>query len=131
MEEKILDGVFEILPTYTKNKVTLTRQNIIIQLVNKRTPQIPSFTSILIENVIGAKMCESIIREDKSNYFKIITLLKNKKGFRYKQIYTFRIENFEDEQESYARANTWVRTILWLLKDPEINLSELRGKRVI
>ena len=131
MEEKILDGVFEILPTYTKNKVTLTRQNIIIQLVNKRTPQIPSFTSILIENVIGAKMCESIIREDKSNYFKIITLLKNKKGFRYKQIYTFRIENFEDEQESYARANTWVRTILWLLKDPEINLSELRSKRVI
>lgn len=89
MEEKILDGVFEILPSYTKNKVTLTRQNIIIQLVNKRTPQIPSFTSILIENVIGAKICESIIREDKSNYFKIITLLKNKKGFRYKQIYTF------------------------------------------
>ena len=131
MEEKILDGVFEILPSYTKNKVTLTRQNIIIQLVNKRTPKIPSFTSILIENVIGAKICESIIREDKSNYFKIITLLKNKKGFRYKQIYTFRIENVEDDQESYAIANTWVRTILWLLKDPEINLSELQGEIVI
>lgn len=131
MEEKILDGVFEILPSYTKNKVTLTRQNIIIQLVNKRTPQIPSFTSILIENVIGAKICESIIREDKSNYFKIITLLKNKKGFRYKQIYTFRIENVEDDQESYTIANTWVRTILWLLKDPEINLSELQGEIVI
>lgn len=131
MEEKILDGVFEILPSYIKNKVTLTRQNIIIQLVNKRTPQIPSFTSILIENVIGAKICESIIREDKSNYFKIITLLKNKKGFRYKQIYTFRIENVEDDQESYAIANTWVRTILWLLKDPEINLSELQGEIVI
>lgn len=131
MEEKILDGVFEILPSYTKTKVTLTRQNIIIQLVNKRIPQIPSFTSILIENVIGAKICESIIREDKSNYFKIITLLKNKKGFRYKQIYTFRIENVEDDQESYAIANTWVRTILWLLKDPEINLSELQGEIVI
>lgn len=87
-----------------------------------------NFTSILIENIIGSKMFENKIANDTSSFFQIITLTKNKKGFRQKEVYTFRVSESEDKQENRTICETWARTIAWLLWDQEINMTELEEK---
>jgi len=128
MEEKLLDGVFQMLPLCNEHNVIITRQNIIIREYNTEQQNRNKFISILIENIIGSKIFESKIKKDPCVCFQLVTLVKNKKGIRERKTFTFRVTETTDKQESYTIAETWARTIAWLARDATIDISELQEK---
>lgn len=127
MEEKLLDGMFQMLPLCNEHNVIITRQNIIIREYNTEQQNRNKFISILIENIIGSKIFESKIKKDPCLCFQLVTLVKNKKGIRERKTFTFRVTETTDKQESYAIAETWARTIAWLARDATIDITELQG----
>ena len=128
MEEKLLEGEFQMHP---KNGdmffVQLMRQNIIFY---KKDPKnsLKGFTSILLKNVIGCKVYESCDKQDPYPCFKVIAMIKKKKGVRIKEDIVFRIVDYCYKEGNVKIAELWMRTILWLLQEPDINTQLLKGR---
>lgn len=130
MEEKLLEGKFFMFPSCKcKYDVIVTRQNLMFrQHQAPGSRSVPkNFCSILMENVIGCRIYESKVMKDQYCCFNVVALIKNKKGQRQRQEFTFCVLQSNDKQENFTITETWARTIAWLAKDPTISPEELEG----
>lgn len=79
-----------------------------------------------LKDVYGAKAYRGP-EGDPAAYFQVYSCpISEKKRVRQKTC--FKIASSESEEANIALAEKWVRTILWLVKEPEKNVSSLEGK---
>jgi len=130
-EEEILSGRFELLPTRRLFFVSLSRKSLTHTKGAERccpcVGKHRSATSIStnLNDIYGAKAYRGP-EGDPAAYFQVYSCpLSEKKRVRQKTC--FRVALSDDEEANIAVAEKWVRTILWLVKEPEKNVSSIEG----
>ena len=131
----LLSGNFQQYPECSKTyTVRLGRDNIIIEeTLDSRTYTkiAEGFVSILMKDVVSARLFSSKIECDRSAYFQVITYplisVKKNRRRRKRRVFTFRINEAEDEESNMLIAETWTRSIEWLIDDPSIAQEDLQG----
>ena len=131
-ESGVLSGQFEILPTKKSFLVTLTRKSLTYSkgaagscpCVGRNRSAI-SVTTKLVD-VYGARAYRGP-DGDIAGYFQVYSCpLFEKKRVRRKTC--FKVASFDSEESNAALAEKWVRTILWLVKEPGKALEKIEGK---
>lgn len=131
-EEEILGGQFELLPTKKSFFVSLSRKSFTYTkgadeccaCVGKHRSATTISTNLV--DVYGAKAYRGP-EGDPAAYFQVYSCpLSEKKRIRHKSC--FKVESSDCEDENIAIAEKWVRTILWLTKEPERNFISIQGK---
>ena len=130
VETEILRGQFELLPTKRKNSVILSKTHFIYNggrddcccVGQNRTT---SIVTTKVVDIYGAKAYQGP-EGDTAAYFQVYSCPRYEKK-RVRQKVCFRVSS-SDEECNKTIAERWVRTILWLIKDPERNLSSEQGK---
>ena len=131
-EEEILSGQFGLLPTKKLFFVSLSRKSLTYSKCAERCwpcvgkHRSATFMSTNLKDVYGAKAYRGP-EGDPAAYFQVYSCpISEKKRVRQKTC--FKIASSESEEANIALAEKWVRTILWLVKEPEKNVSSLEGK---
>ena len=131
-ESEVLSGQFEILPTKKSFLVTLTRKSLAYSkgavgscpCVGRNRSAISVKTKLV--DVYGARAYRGP-DGDIACYFQVYSCpLLEKKRVRRK--ICFKVASFDSEESNAALAEKWVRTILWLVKEPEKTLGNIEGK---
>ncbi|CAH3174960.1 unnamed protein product [Porites evermanni] len=134
-ESGVLSGQFEILPTKKSFLVTLTRKSLTYSkgaagscpCVGRNRSAI-SVTTKLVD-VYGARAYRGP-DGDIAGYFQVYSCpLFEKKRVRRKTC--FKVTSFDSEESNVALAEKWVRTILWLVKEPEKSLEHIEEERTL
>eukprot|EP00794_Sanderia_malayensis_P008857 gene8857-9806_t len=136
-EELLLSGNFQQYPECKQIfSVQLGRKNLICQ--ERQDPSITyrkfsqGLTSILLKDIVSAKLFKSKISDDCAAYFQVISYPlahggKGKKAPKRGRIMlTFRVNDSEDSEENSLIAETWARTIEWLIYNPDISNERLQ-----
>ena len=130
-EEEILRGQFGLLPTKKLFFVSLSRKSLTYTKYAERCcpcvgeHRSATFVSTNLKDIYGAKAYRGP-EGDSAAYFQVYSCpLSEKKRVRQKTC--FKIA-FSDGEANIALAEKWVRTILWLVKEPEKNVSSIEGK---
>lgn len=131
-EAEILSGRFELLPTKKLFFVSLSRKSLTYTKGAERccacVGKHRSATSIStnLVDIYGAKAYRGP-EGDPAAYFQVYSCpLSEKKRVRQKPC--FKIASSDCEEANLAVAEKWVRTISWLVKEPEKNVSSIEGK---
>ena len=131
-EAGILSGRFEVLPTRILFFVSLSRESLTYTKGAERccacVGKHRSATSIStnLVDIYGAKAYRGP-EGDPAAYFHVYSCpLSEKKRVRQKTC--FKVASSDCEEANLAVAEKWVRTILWLVKEPEKNVSSIEGK---
>lgn len=131
-EAEILSGQFEILPTRKSYFVRLSRKSLSYSkgadgscpCVGKHRSA--ASVSTKLADIYGAKAYRGP-EGDIAGYFQVYSCpLFEKK--RVKRKTCFKIASSDSEEVNGALAQKWVRTILWLVKEPEKNFESIQGK---
>lgn len=133
VETEILRGQFELLPTKRKNSVILSKTHFIYNggrddcccVGQNRTT---SIVTTKVVDIYGAKAYQGP-EGDTAAYFQVYSCPRYEKK-RVRQKVCFRVSS-SDEECNKTIAERWVRTILWLIKDPERNLSSEQEERTV
>ena len=134
-DETLLVGNFQQYPECSKlYTLQLGRNNLTIQeTVDSRTYTKLSdgSVSILLKDVISSRLFSSKIESDKSAYFQVIAyplmVMKRNRRKRNKAVFTFRVNEAEDEEGNMVIAEIWARSIEWLIESPSITQEDLQG----
>lgn len=131
-EEEIVNGRFELLPTKRLFFVSLSRKSLTYTKGAERccscVGKHRSATSIStnLKDIYGAKAYRGP-EGDPAAYFQVYSCpLSEKKRVRQKTC--FKVASSDGEEANIAVAEKWVRTILWLVKEPEKNVISIEGK---
>lgn len=130
-EAEILRGQFEILPTKKSFFVTLTRKYIsyskgadgMCPCVGRNRSA--TLKSIQLADIYGAKAFRGP-EGDIAGYFQVYSCPMFKKR-RVRRKICFKVMSSDDDEVNTALAEKWVRTILWLVKEPETNFDSIQG----
>ena len=136
-DEIILSGNFQQFPECSRiYTVRLGRKNLIVEeALDSRTytKLTEGFTSILMKDVVSSRIFNSKIDADKSAYFQIIAYplmnISKKRKRRKKKMLTFRIYEADDEEGNMLIAETWARSIEWLIENPSITQENLQSNK--
>lgn len=132
VETDILRGQFELLPTKRKNSVILSKTSLTYGggrdgcCVCLGQHGSLSIVTTKVVDIYGAKAYQGP-EGDTAAYFQVYSCPRYEKK-RVRRKVCFRVSSSESEEGNIAIAEQWVRTILWLIKDPERNLSSEQGK---
>jgi len=135
MSNLILEGEFEQLPEcdciYT---VQLSEEDVFIS--KKSRDDSTDYQKqdigcrISLKDVIGIKLYENKIQGDVASYFKIATYKRiNKKNFRALHCHTMRVCVYDEKSRNFEVAETWARTLSWLIQNERLPLDEIIAKR--
>jgi hypothetical protein len=84
---------------------------------------------VKVSDIYGAKLFRSSVDEDDNAYIHIYTCpMRGDKRIRRK--IRFKISGWEDVESNIRRAEHWIKTILWLIRDPSVDTSTLKGNNV-
>ena len=126
---EILSGHFKVLPTKKSHFVSLTRDSLTYGKVGPdgRLPcSRRDRSSILLADIYGAKAYRGP-DDDSSSYFQLYYCRVFEKK-RDKRKICFEVSMSDSDEENSSLAEKWVRTILWLVKDPEKEIESIQGK---
>ena len=127
-EMDILTGFFELVPTKTIFSVRLTRNSLIYsKRADSACPCVGSSRPVIIRSidVYGAKAFRGS-EGDLAGYFQVYSCpFLDKK--RKRQKICFRASSTDSAETNIALAERWVRTILWLVKEPERDVGNVEG----
>lgn len=134
-DDIILNGCFQQYPECTRTyTVRLGRKNLIYEEsldTRTYTKLTEGFTSVLLKDVVAARLFNSKVPFDISAYFQVIayplTNVGKKSLKRKRKLFTFRVNEAEEEERNMVIAETWARTIEWLIKNPAISLEDLQS----
>ena len=134
-DEILLCGNFQQYPECSKTyTVRLGRKNLIFEeALDSRTytKLTEGFTSILMKDVVSSRLFHSKVQLDRSAYFQVIAYplitLSKKRARRKKKLFTFRVNEAEDSESNMVIAETWTRSIEWLIKNPSITQEDLQS----
>lgn len=131
-EAEILGGQFELVPTKKIFFVSLSRKSLTFRKSAERCcpcvgkhRSATTVTTNLID-IYGAKAYRGP-EEDPAAYFQVYSCPLSEKK-RVRQKICFKVASSDCEESNVALAEQWVRTILWLVKEPEKNFSDVQGK---
>ena len=132
-EVEILSGQFELLPTKKIFFVSLSKKSFTYKkgadgkccLCVGRHRSASTVSTSLVD-IYGAKVYRGP-EGDPAAYFQVYSCpIYEKKRVRQKAC--FKVSSSACDEANIAIAERWVRTILWLIKDPEKNFSSEQGK---
>lgn len=134
-EAQILGGQFELLPTKKIFLVSLSRKSFTYRkgaegccsCVGKHRSALTVTTNLT--DIYGAKAFRGP-EEDPAAYFQVYSCPIFEKK-RVRQKICFKVTSADCEEGNIAVAEQWVRTILWLTKEPEKNFNDIQGKSKI
>ena len=134
-DEIFLTGNFQQYPECNNTyNVRLGRKNLIFeQAVDSvtYTKLTDGFTSVLLQDVVAARLYNSKIPNDTSAYFHItaypLTKVGKMRRKRKKKEFTFRVSESDDEESNMIVAETWARSVEWLIKNPSISQEDLQS----
>lgn len=135
VETDILRGQFERLPTKRKNSVILSKTSLTYGggrdgcCVCLGQHGSLSIVTTKVVDIYGAKAYQGP-EGDTAAYFQVYSCPRYEKK-RVRQKVCFRVSSSDSEEGNIAIAEQWVRTILWLIKDPERNLSCEQEERTL
>lgn len=127
-ESVLLQSCFQLLPGKKLFEVRLTRKKLVYEQTTVACckPTKLSLFSTNIEDIYGAKVFKRNTKDDVNAYLHIFTCpLEDKKRVR-KRI-RFKVSGWEDIQSNVRLAGQWVKTISWLVKDPDIDANTIKG----
>lgn len=129
-ESVLLQSCFQLLPGKSFFEVRLTRKKLFYQQTSVDSCFNPSKSplfSINVEDIYGAKVFKRKSEADFNAYLHIFTCpVDGKKRIR-KRI-RFKVSGWEDVEANIRTAERWLKTILWLVKDPDIDVETVNGK---
>lgn len=129
-ESMILQNCFQLLPGKKFYDVRLTRENLFYQQTTIESCCKPSndhLFKVKVSDIYGVKLFKSSVNEDDNAYIHFYTCpVRGNKRVRRK--IRFKVSGWEDLQSNIKRAELWVKTILWLIRDPSIDITSLKGK---
>lgn len=129
-ESAILQNCFQLLPGKKFYDVRLTRENLFYQQTTIESCCKPSndhLFNVKVSDIYGAKLFRSSVKEDDDAYIHIYTCpVRGNKRVRRKV--RFNVSGWEDLESNIKRAEHWVKTISWLIRDPSIDTATLKGK---
>lgn len=128
-ESVLLQTCFHILPSNKLFEVRLTRKKLFWQQTSIdsccSTSNTPLF-SIDLEDVYGGKVFRSKSRHNVNSYLHIFTCpVEGKRRVRRK--IRFKVSGWEDVESNVKGAERWLKMILWLVKDPDIDVDTIKG----
>lgn len=131
-EAEILGGQFELLPAKKLFFVSLSRKSFTYRkgaegccpCVGKQRSA--STVTTNLTDIYGAKAYRGP-EDDPAAYFQVYSCPVFEKK-RVRQKICFKVVSSDCEASNVAIAEQWVRTILWLIKEPEKNFNDIQGK---
>lgn len=135
-DEVFLSGNFQQYPECKKlYTVRLGRTKLIYEEKLEPTAYTKlskGITSVELKDVVSARLFDSKVQGDLAAYFQLISYpmlnnAKKKKGKRRKCLLTFRVNESVDYEENMMAAETWARTLEWLVSNPNMKQEELEG----
>lgn len=127
---EILSGHFKVLSTKKLHFVSLTRDSLTYVKVGSdgRYPcSRRDRSSILVADIYGAKAYRGP-EDDSSSYFQLYYCRVFEKK-RDKRKICFEVSMSDSDEENSSLAEKWVRTILWLVNDPEKEIESIQAER--
>lgn len=131
-ESVILQNCFQLLPGRKFYDVRLTQEKLFYQQTTIDSCCSSSnnhLFNVKVSDIYGAKLFRSSVDEDDNAYIHIYTCpMRGDKRIRRK--IRFKISGWEDVESNIRRAEHWIKTILWLIRDPSVDTSTLKGNNV-
>ncbi|XP_015766821.1 PREDICTED: sphingosine kinase 2-like [Acropora digitifera] len=127
---EILSGHFKVLSTKKLHFVSLTRDSLtyVKEGSDGRYPcSRRDRSSILVADIYGAKAYRGP-EDDSSSYFQLYYCRVFEKK-RDKRKICFEVSMSDSDEENASLAEKWVRTILWLVNDPEKEIESIQAER--
>ncbi|XP_078347012.1 sphingosine kinase 1-like isoform X2 [Oculina patagonica] len=129
-EADILGGQFELVPTKKIFFVSLSRKSLTYSksaegccpCVGKHRSATTATTNL--SDIYGAKAYRGP-DDDPAAYFQVYSCPVSEKK-RARQKICFKVASADCQESNVAIAEQWVRTILWLIKEPEKNLNDVQ-----
>lgn len=131
-EAEILSGQFELAPTKRLFFVSLSRKSLTYTKGAERCcpcvgkHRSTASRSINLVDIYGARAYRGP-EGDPAAYFQVYSCPYSEKK-RVRQKTCFKVTSSDGEETNIAVAEKWVRTILWLVKEPEKNFTSIEGK---
>ena len=126
----LLSAQFELVTTTTCHlcNLTLSREIFLYQRISQKCSLFCSTPSCLLNlhDIYGAKALRNDDTGDTAAYFQIFACPTEKKRRKFIRI-CFRVAEFDDVLLNLDLARLWVRAFSWLLKDPAVDSTKIRG----
>ncbi|XP_031558593.1 sphingosine kinase 1-like [Actinia tenebrosa] len=131
-ESVMLQNCFQLLPGKRFYDVRLTREKLFYNETTIESCCKPSknhLFNLSVSDIYGAKLFRSSINEDENAYIHIyICPVRGNKRIRRK--IRFKVSGWEDLESNIKRAEHWIKTILWLIRNPSIDTATLKDKNL-
>ncbi|KAK3728535.1 hypothetical protein QZH41_011620, partial [Actinostola sp. cb2023] len=129
-ESVLLQSCFQLLPGKRFFEVRLTRTKLVYQQtsIDSCCNQSALFT-INVEDIYSAKVFRSRIDDDDNAYLHVFTCpIKGKRRIRRR--IRFKVSGWENVEANIRGAEQWLKMILWLVQDPEVDTTTLKDKNL-